>query len=127
MKTIVFGIRRHVTTVMVGIFLVSGLALAQRQQNLDKSADIVFINGQIYTATHKNHFAEAVAVKDGQFMEVGSTRNIDKLVGAGPAWLILAELLRCRVSLMVTSTRRSHIFMKRVALCCFPRVSIRNK
>ncbi len=84
MKSILFAIKRFVTTTLVvGIFFFSNLALAQLQQKIGKAADMVFINGQIYTASNKNHFAEAVAVKGGQFMEVGSTRNIEKFVGAG--------------------------------------------
>ncbi len=81
MKSIVLGIKTYVTRIIIGIFVFTGLALAQPQQQKDKSADIVFINGQIYTATAKHHFAEAVAIKDGRFMEVGPTKNIEKLVG----------------------------------------------
>ena len=64
----------YVTVLMVGIFFFSGLALAG-------DADIVFTNGKIYTVNKKSPFAEAVAVKDGKFMEVGSAQNIKKFVG----------------------------------------------
>jgi len=64
----------YVTVVMVGIFFFSSLALAVE-------ADIVFTNGKIYTVNNKNPFAEAVAVKGGKFMEVGSARDIEKFVG----------------------------------------------
>jgi len=59
---------------MVGIFFFSSLALAGE-------AEIVFTNGKIYTVNIKNPFAEAVAVKDGKFVEVGSAKDIEKFVG----------------------------------------------
>jgi len=64
----------YVTVLMVGIFFFSSLALAGE-------AEIVFTNGKIYTVNNKNPFAEAVAVKDGKFMEVGSAKDIEKFVG----------------------------------------------
>ena len=64
----------YVTVLMVGIFFFSSLALASE-------ADIVFTNGKIYTVNKKSPFAEAVAVKDGKFMEVGSAKDIEKFVG----------------------------------------------
>jgi predicted amidohydrolase YtcJ len=67
----------YVTVLMVGIFFFSSLALAQI------AADIVFTNGMIYTVNNKNPFAEAVAVKDGKFMEVGSAKDIEQFVGKG--------------------------------------------
>jgi len=46
-----------------------------------KEADSVFTNGKIYTVDHENPFAEAVAVKDGKFMGVGSAKDIEKFIG----------------------------------------------
>ena len=66
---------QYVTVLMVGIFFFSSLALAQ------DAADIVFTNGKIYTVNNKNPFAEAVAVKDGKFMEVGSAKDIKNFIG----------------------------------------------
>ena len=60
---------------MVGIFFSYSLAFAQ------SSADIVFTNGKIYTVDKKYPYAEAVAVKDGKFMEVGSAKDIKKFIG----------------------------------------------
>ena len=45
------------------------------------AADIIFTTGKIYTVDDKNPFAEAVAVKDGKFIEVGSAKEIEKFVG----------------------------------------------
>jgi hypothetical protein len=64
----------YVTVVIVGVFFFSSLALAVE-------ADVVFTNGKIYTVNSKKPYAEAVAVKDGKFMEVGSARDIKKFIG----------------------------------------------
>ena len=47
------------------------------------SADTVFTNGKIYTVNNTHPWAEAVAVKDGKLMEVGSAKDIAALVGQG--------------------------------------------
>jgi len=44
-------------------------------------AEVVFTNGRIYTVHKNNPLAEAVAVKDGIFMEVGLARDIEKWIG----------------------------------------------
>jgi hypothetical protein len=65
----------YVTVLMVGIFFFSSLVLAQGE------ADAVFTNGKIYTVNKAHPFVEAVAIKDGKFLEVGSAEDIKKLVG----------------------------------------------
>ena len=69
----------------VAIFLSSSLALSQPDLRNDAvrkgAADIVFTNGRIYTVNGKAPLAEAVAVKDGKFIEVGSASNIRRFVG----------------------------------------------
>jgi len=64
----------YVTVVIVGVFFFSSLALAVE-------ADVVFTNGKIYTVNTKNPYVEAVAVKDGKFMGVGSAKDIKKFIG----------------------------------------------
>jgi hypothetical protein len=58
---------------VVGILSHGSLALAQ--------ADTVFTNGRIYTVDGRKPYAEAVAVKDGRFVGVGSAKDIEKFVG----------------------------------------------
>ncbi len=73
----------YATIPMIGTVFGS-LTLAQPQQEMETSknaADIVFTNGKIYTLNTKNPFAEAVAVKDGKFLEAGSAREVAKFVG----------------------------------------------
>lgn len=44
-------------------------------------ADTVYTNGKVYTVNDKQPWAEALAVKDGKLMAVGSSAEIGKLVG----------------------------------------------
>ncbi len=52
---------------------------AQAQQ----TADTVFVNGKFYTVEASQPWAEAVAVKDGRFISVGSNSQIETLKGPG--------------------------------------------
>ena len=45
--------------------------------------DVVFLDGKFATLDAKGSFASAVAVKDGRFLAVGSTKVIRKLAGRG--------------------------------------------
>jgi predicted amidohydrolase YtcJ len=69
----------------VAILLSSSVALSQpdlRNDAVRKGvADIVFTNGKIYTVNGKTRLAEAVAVKDGKFMDAGSAKDIKRFVG----------------------------------------------
>ncbi len=70
-----------ITTVTGSSLLESCSSSAGMPDNWDEEADIVFTNGKIYTVNNKKPFVEAVAVKDGKFIEVGSAREIEKFVG----------------------------------------------
>lgn len=45
-------------------------------------ADTVYINGKIYTVNETQPWAEAVAIKDGKFLQVGSNAEMETLKGA---------------------------------------------
>lgn len=45
--------------------------------------DQVFVNGKVYTANVQQPFAEAVSVRDGKILSVGSRREVEASVGAG--------------------------------------------
>ena len=47
------------------------------------SPDAVVLNGKIITVDHDDSIVEAVAIKDGRFVAVGSTREIKALAGKG--------------------------------------------
>ncbi len=44
-------------------------------------ADAVYNNGKIYTVNGAQPWAEAVAVRDGRFLKVGTTEEVGALVG----------------------------------------------
>ncbi|MEY2917098.1 MAG: hypothetical protein RIS73_812, partial [Bacteroidota bacterium] len=45
------------------------------------AADAVYKNGKIYTVNEKQEWAEAVAIKDGKFIKVGSNADVEKFIG----------------------------------------------
>ena len=46
------------------------------------SADLVFVNGAVYTVDAARRWAQAVAVKDGRIAAVGTEGDVDDLVGS---------------------------------------------
>lgn len=60
--------------------LITTLALASAQKN-NNSADLVFKNGNIYTANERQPRAEAIAVRKDRIIFVGSNRDAQKYVG----------------------------------------------
>ena len=46
-------------------------------------ADVVYTNGKIYTVNEAQPWAEAVAIKDGKFIAVGSSADIAAMAGDG--------------------------------------------
>jgi len=48
-----------------------------------QSADTVYTNGKIYTVDEKQPWAEAVAIKDGKFLVVGSNADVEAVTGDG--------------------------------------------
>ena len=47
------------------------------------SADVVYNNGRIYTVNEAQPWAEAVAIKDGTFLVVGSNADVESVTGEG--------------------------------------------
>jgi predicted amidohydrolase YtcJ len=48
-----------------------------------ESADLVLINGKIYTADAKDHVVQAMGVLNGRILAVGSTADVKKRIGKG--------------------------------------------
>ena len=46
-----------------------------------ETADVIYINGRIYTVNEAQPWAEAVAIKDGKFIKVGSNNDVLALKG----------------------------------------------
>lgn len=50
-------------------------------QTRDLVPDLIALNGRIFTMDAENAVAQAVAIKDGRFLALGSTAEIEKLAG----------------------------------------------
>ena len=74
-------------TILYSFFV--GLLLWSCQAGPDP-ADQVFINGIVYTVDEANPKVEAVAVKDGLILAVGTTEEIQKFVGSDTEVIDLA-------------------------------------
>jgi len=58
-------------------------AACSAEQPPDPSADVVYTNGRIYTVNEAQPWAEAVAIKDGTFLVVGSNADVESVTGDG--------------------------------------------
>ncbi|MEI6448826.1 MAG: amidohydrolase [Actinomycetes bacterium] len=67
-----------------------------------KSADVVLLGGRIYTGDAQHGRAEALAVRDGRIVAVGSDRSVRALVGA------LTRVIRLRGRLVTPSFIDAH-------------------
>ena len=65
---------------LILLFLFS-LVLTCNHQSNKEEADLVLINGTVWTVNPEQPTAEAVAVKGRRILEVGSSEEIQKLVG----------------------------------------------
>jgi predicted amidohydrolase YtcJ len=66
------------------LFTVLGLTLACAPQPAGESAgaaDTVYTNGKIYTVNEAQPWAEAMAIKDGKFLVVGSNAEVEAVTG----------------------------------------------
>ena len=68
---------------VAGLILLSGPVLFAGCQSLqqDSAADTVYINGRIYTVSEAQPWVEAVAIKDGKFLVVGSNAEVEAVTG----------------------------------------------
>jgi predicted amidohydrolase YtcJ len=51
-------------------------------------ADLILVNGQFHTVDRENPVAEAVAVRDGKFLEVGTVAEVMHTTATAPKWWI---------------------------------------
>lgn len=81
--------KRRVTLIGAMVFLIltlmTGVVLADKilhkKHKFKTKADIVYRNATVLTVNSYNDIAEAVAVKDGKILAVGSNREIRKFIG----------------------------------------------
>ena len=55
------------------------------KQQPQETADTIYTNGKIYTVNEAQPWVEAVAIKDGKFMKVGSVAEVEALQGENTA------------------------------------------
>ena len=70
----------------IAIALASGCS----PQPTGDAADTVYTNGKIYTVNSEHPWSEAVAIKDGKFLVVGSTAEVEAVTGTGTEVVDLA-------------------------------------
>jgi len=63
------------------IILLFPLILLSCNTNRNDFADIVYIHGKIYTVNEAQPWVEAVAIKDGKFLTVGSSDEVSSFIG----------------------------------------------
>ncbi len=81
-------------------------------------ADSVYKNGRIYTVNSEQPWAEAVAIKDGKFLAVGSSADISALTGSA------TEIVDLEGAFAMPGTGDPHIhtgiLMPKRAFCALP-------
>ena len=65
----------------ITILAALALTLACAQQPTGDVADTVYTNGKIYTVNEAQPWAEAVAIKDGEFLVVGLNADAEAVTG----------------------------------------------
>ena len=68
--------RTFIISLIVYTFLI-GCAIDKKEVN---NADSVYTNGKIYTVNENQPWAEAVAIKDGKFIKVGSDMDMESFI-----------------------------------------------
>jgi len=61
--------------------LTFSLLAAGAIQAATETADAVYLNGAIYTVDSSNPWSEAVAIRDGRFIHVGSNEAVEEFIG----------------------------------------------
>ncbi len=67
----------------VGLLTACGQKAADESTAAVDAADTVYTNGRIYTVNDAQPWAEAVAIKDGKFLAVGSNADVAAVTGDG--------------------------------------------
>jgi predicted amidohydrolase YtcJ len=75
-----FGKFKALSVLGMGVYLAGATYAAAQQADLN-SPDLVFINGKILTMDASSSVAEAIAIRDGKILAVGSGASIKALIG----------------------------------------------
>ena len=82
------------------------------------AADTVYTNGRIYTVNEAQPWVDAVAIKDGMFIAVGSSEDIAAVTGDGTEVVDLAGafampgLIETHNHMMATSVDKANLFIE---------------
>jgi hypothetical protein len=75
------------------VLIACAIALAAAHGAFAQTADLVVVNGKVFTADARSSLAEGFAVKGGRFIAVGSSAAMQEHVGPGRPWLQPLEIL----------------------------------
>ena len=65
------------------LVLATGLLVGcQETGSPSETADAVYVNGRVYTVDESRPWAEAFAIRDGRFQQVGTSEEIERLADA---------------------------------------------
>jgi predicted amidohydrolase YtcJ len=86
---------RRIGIFVLALLVLAGCSKAGKQgaataADQNASADVAYINGKIYTVNDARPWAEAVAIKDGKFLLVGSNSDVESVTGNGTKVVDLA-------------------------------------
>ena len=80
-----------VISLKLKIFFLGGLLLVACDKK-ENGADVIITNATIYTVDEKNPWAEALAIKDGKIIYVGSEENVESLAAGNTQFLDFREM-----------------------------------
>jgi len=81
-------------------------------------ADTVYTNGKIYTVNEKQPWAEAIAIKDGKFIKVGSVDDVKPLIGDKTEVIdlggkfVMPGMVDAHVHMLATSVDKANLFIE---------------
>src|SRR5262249_22553415 len=76
------GLALHVIVLILQLFVGISVIVAAQATPATPAADTILINGHVITVDSRFSIAEAIAIRDGRFVAVGTTADIRKLSGA---------------------------------------------
>jgi hypothetical protein len=81
-------------------------------------ADTVYLNGKIYTVNNEQPWVQAIAIKDGKFLQVGSNEEVSKFTADG------TKVIDLRDKFVMPGIIDTHIhpsmFMAKRSFCALP-------
>ncbi len=69
------------TLTLVALLLFGLISCQENTESKKKTADIVYTNGKIYTVNEAQPWAEAMAIKDGKLIKLGSAEELKEFIG----------------------------------------------